>query len=145
MIFTSKHINHSGPITVSGKSGFFAQGEVAQKKLYAVEHVPLWPGEPGLILPLLPLAHAAVGILLSLPILAHSGTVRVGHHRTAGAPKTPHRTAVWAALRYSFRSAAGHELLTCWNVCGFESISENQNLPQSDMYSYQGDCSDEKH
>ena len=78
MIGTSVSICLPAPIAGIGKNGFFAPGEVAQKKLYTVEYVPSSPGEPGLIFTLLPLALAAGGILPSLPGMAHSATVGSG-------------------------------------------------------------------
>ena len=96
MIFTSKYTNLTAPTAGRGKRGFFALGEAAQKKLYTAEYVPSSAGEPGLIFSLLSLPHAAVGIPPSLPGMAHSGTVRAGHHHPTGNCKTAHRRPPWA-------------------------------------------------
>ena len=78
MIGTSVSICLPAPIAGIGKNGFFAEGEAAQEKLYAVEHVPSSPGGPGPVFSLLSLAHAADGIAPSLPGMAHSATVGSG-------------------------------------------------------------------
>ena len=95
MIFTL-NINLTAPTAGRGKRGFFAPGEAAQKKLYTAEHVPSSPGELGLFFPLLPLAHALVGIPPNFPEMAHSAAFRSGHHRTTGNSQTTHRRAPWA-------------------------------------------------
>ncbi|MEK6194525.1 MAG: hypothetical protein N2F24_09920 [Deltaproteobacteria bacterium] len=87
MMGTSVSICLPAPIAGSGKSGFSALGVAAQEKLYAVEHVPSSPGGPGPVFSLLSLAHAAVGILPSLPEMAHSATVRSGIIDLQATPK----------------------------------------------------------
>ena len=117
MIGTSVSICLPAPIAgigKNGKSGFFAPGEAAQKKLYTAEHVPSSPGEPGLIFPLLPLPHAAAEIPSNLPGMAHSAAVGASHHCTTGIAQTAQRRATWAISACSTRSPNGtqtHNLL----------------------------------
>jgi len=54
MKFTSDSILLAVRTTGSGKSGFFARGEVAQEKIYTVEHVPSSPGGAGADFPTFP-------------------------------------------------------------------------------------------
>ena len=89
-------IRISAPTTGSVKSGFLAPGEAAQKKLYMAEHVPSATREWGLIFTLLPLPHAAAGILPSLPETGHRAAGNSGHHRTTGTAQTAHRRPTWA-------------------------------------------------
>ena len=96
MIFTSEYTNLTAPTAGSGKSGFFTLGVAAQKKLYTAEHVPSSPVEWGLIFTLLPLPHAAAGILPSLPETGHRAAGNSGHHRTTGTAQTAHRRPTWA-------------------------------------------------
>jgi hypothetical protein len=98
MIRISKNISFIVPTTGSGESEFFTLGEAAQEKLYAMEHVPYSAGGAALIFPLLSLALAAAGILLSFSRLGHSATVSCGHHRTKGAPQTSQKRAIWAPV-----------------------------------------------
>ena len=89
-------IRISAPTAGSVKSGFLAPGEAAQKKLYTAEHVPSATREWGLIFTLLPLPHAAAGILPSLPETGHRAAGNSGHHRTTGTAQTAHRRPTWA-------------------------------------------------
>lgn len=113
MIFTSDSILLFGLTNKSGKSGFPTRGVAAQKKLYAVEHVPSTPGEWGLFFPLFPLPLAPVGIPPSFPEMAHSGTVHSGHHRTTGTPKRPQKWTAWATAARISLSAHGFQI-TNW-------------------------------
>jgi hypothetical protein len=97
MIRTSNYTNLTASITGRGKRGLFALGEVAQKKLYTAEHIPSSPGERGLIFPLLPLPHAAVGIPPNFSRMAHSAAFRIGHHHTTGNQQASDRRPTWAA------------------------------------------------
>jgi hypothetical protein len=101
------NINLTSSITKSGKSGFFAEGEAAQKKLYTAEHIPSSAGEPGLIFSLLPLPHAAVGIPPSLPGIAHSATVCASRHHPTGDCKMSRRLTTWATSACSSLSPGG--------------------------------------
>jgi hypothetical protein len=129
MLSISKHIIFATPTAGSVESGFSAPGEVAQKKLYAAEHVPSWPGELGLIFTLLSLALAPVGIPLSFPGPSHYGPVRRGHHHPPGTPKRAHRRTAQAALRCSFRTATGHEVHN-----PLKSFPKNILWPQGQQY-----------
>jgi hypothetical protein len=67
--------------------------------------------------------------------MAHSATVCAGHHCTIGSIQMPHRLAIWAALRCSFRSATGfrsHNLLkpfikTNYGPSGQQCIKEKSH------------------
>jgi hypothetical protein len=89
-------IRISAPTAGSVKSGFFAPEKAAQERLYAAEHVPSATREWGLIFTLLPLPHAAAGILPSLPETGHRAAGNSGHHRTTGTSQTAHRRPTWA-------------------------------------------------
>jgi hypothetical protein len=98
MRYTSIHITSAVSPDGSVKSGFFALGEVAQKKLYTAEHIPSSPGEWGLIFALLPLPHAGVEIPPSLPGMAHGATIHASHHCSTGNCKMSRRLTTWAPL-----------------------------------------------
>ena len=96
MIFTSKYISLAAPTSGGVKKGFFAEGEAVQKKLCAVDHIPLMPGEGVLFLPNLPPPMYRLEFPPSLPGMAHRATIRVSRHRSTGNCKSSHRQGVWA-------------------------------------------------
>jgi hypothetical protein len=97
MRYTSIHITSAVSPDGSVKSGFFALGEVAQKKLYTAEYVPSSAGELGLFFPLLSLPHAPVGIPPNFSRMAHSAAFRIGHQHTTGNQQASDRRPTWAA------------------------------------------------
>jgi hypothetical protein len=122
------NINLTVPTTKSGKSGFFAEGEAAQKKLYTAEHIPSSAGEWGLIFTLLPLALAAGGILPSLPGMAHSATVGGGHHHPTGNCKPSHRQGVWTTSTSGSVRPPGSERETHRKVWGTQNMAPQKNI-----------------
>ena len=134
MIFTSKHITRFAPAFKSDESGFFARGEAAQKKLYTAEYVPSSPGEWGLIFSLLPLAHAAVGIPPSLPGMAHSATVRAGHHHPTGNCKPSHRQGVWTTSTSGSVRPPGSERETHRNPWGMQNMAPRRRYLTAHQY-----------
>jgi len=115
MIFTSKYTNLNALTTGSGKSGFFALGMAAQKKLYTVEYDPSSPGWGAPIFPLLPLPYAPAGIPPSFPEMAHSGTVSYGYLRTTGNCNMTHsRATSVTAVCSSFRRTQVHNLMNTY-------------------------------
>ena len=110
MMGTSVSICLPAPIAGSGKSGFSALGVAAQEKLYTAEYVPSSPGEWGLIFTLLPLPHAAAGILPSLPETGHRAAVGSGHHCPIGNCKISSRPAPWASSTRSSLRPGGSQI-----------------------------------
>jgi hypothetical protein len=59
-------------------------------------HSVRWSAPPCDACQIATIHRAPVGIPSSLPILAHTATVRAGHHRTTGNCKSPRSGATWA-------------------------------------------------
>ena len=134
MIRTSNYTNLTASITGRGKRGLFALGEAAQKKLYTAEHVPSSAGEWGLIFTLLPLALAAGGILPSLPGMAHSATVRAGHHHPTGNCKPSHRQGVWTTSTSGSVRPPGSERETHRNPWGMQNMAPRRRYLTAHQY-----------
>ena len=96
MIFTSKYISLAVPTSGVVKKGFFAEGEAVQKKLCAVDHIPLMPGEGALFLPNLSPPMHRLEFPPSLPGMAHGATIHASHHCSTGNCKMSRRAAAWA-------------------------------------------------
>lgn len=134
-MITSQRITQSEFFGERVKSGFFALGEAAQKKLGMDGHVPSSPGEGALIFALLSLPHAGAEIPTNCREMAHSATVRVSHHCTAGNCKTAHRRLPWATSARMSLLPTGSKTTNWLKPYGKANYGRNEQLSSKERVS----------